>query len=221
MFANLSHVGFIGCHFRCTIWIEQCPDFLVQISGQRLKLLLPQAGFRFQALPFSRLRQAIAAAAEQFRRTTEDTAVVENLPQGRVGFVHSAVFQLAGTQVTLFHLVLGQKQLLAITGLFEQEQGCAGAQICLIEPLPALCCTQGQPVFNLFLFDRQALSQYFEHRLVAIAERVKAVTQAKCFTRVVQHAGIRQPAALQHFQQPIGHDVVQSHQFCVVGAATQ
>ncbi|MNI50317.1 hypothetical protein D3C73_1049710 [compost metagenome] len=113
----------------------------------------------------------------------------------------------------MFHLILGQEQLLAIACLLEQEQGRAGAQVCLIEPLAALCCSQGQPVFDLFLFDRQALSQHLEHRLIAIAERVEAITQAKGFTRVVQHAGIGQPAALQHFQQAIGHDVVQGNQF--------
>lgn len=84
MFANLFHVGLVGRHFSRTARFEQRSHFLVQIPGQCLKLFLSQAAFRFQTLPFSRLRQAIPAAAEQFRRATEKAAVIENLPECRV-----------------------------------------------------------------------------------------------------------------------------------------
>ncbi|MNY14873.1 hypothetical protein D3C86_1480620 [compost metagenome] len=65
------------------------------------------------------------------------------------------------------------------------------------------------------------LLQHVEHRLITIAEGVEAITQAQRFARIVQHAGIRQPATLEHFQQTIGHDAVQPDQLRIVGAAAQ
>ena len=108
MLANLFHVSLVGSHFGCSGRFDQRPYFLVQIPGQGLKLLLPQAAFRLQTLPFIRLRQAVSSAAEQFGRSTEEAAVIENLPQRCISLVHPAVFQFSSAQVTLFDFVLSQ-----------------------------------------------------------------------------------------------------------------
>ena len=52
--------------------------------------------------------QAIAAAAEQFGRATEEAAAGEDFLQGLVGFVHAAILESACAQVLLFDLILGQ-----------------------------------------------------------------------------------------------------------------
>ena len=141
--------------------------------------------------------------------------------QRGVGFLHAAVFQLAGTEVALFDFVLGQHQLLAKARLFQQQQGGAGAQVGLVEPLTALRGAEGQPVFDLGLLDRQVLAQYVEHRLIAFAERVEVIAQAHRLALVIQYAGIGQATGLQHFQQAIGRDVVQPGQLRVGAAAAQ
>ncbi|MNH47279.1 hypothetical protein D3C79_1104350 [compost metagenome] len=64
MFTDLFNVGFVGRHLGCALRLKQCSNFLVQIPSQCLKLFLAQAAFRFQALPFIRLRQTIPTATE-------------------------------------------------------------------------------------------------------------------------------------------------------------
>ena len=73
-----------------------------------------------------------------------------------------------------------------------------GAQVSLVEPGLALLGVQGQPILYLGLLYRQLLLQHIEHGLVAVAVRVKAVAQAQCLSRIVQHAGVSQPTAVEH-----------------------
>ena len=112
MFADLLQVGFIGSHLGGTAWFKQRSHLFVQVAGQYLKLLLPQAAFRFQALPFTRLGQSITARSEQFGRTAEEATVGENLLERGVGFVHAAILHFPSAEVALLDFVLGQHQLL-------------------------------------------------------------------------------------------------------------
>ncbi|MNN69095.1 hypothetical protein D3C81_1848530 [compost metagenome] len=109
----------------------------------------------------------------------------------------------------------------AQAGLFQQKQGGAGAQVGLQEPAAALFGVLGQPVLDLVLLDWQLFLQHIEHRLIAVAIRVETVAQAQGFARVVEHAGIGQPPALQYCKQTVGHDAVEVVQARVGGAAAQ
>ena len=121
----------------------------------------------------------------------------------------------------MLDLILRQQQLTSITRLLQQQQRGAGAQIRTLEPLAAFFGGKRQPFLNGGLFDRQLLLQHIKHRLIAIAERVETITQTQCFFRIIQHAGIGQPAALHHFQQAVGHDAVESNEPAVITAAAQ
>jgi hypothetical protein len=96
----------------------------------------------------------------------------------------------------------------------------AGAQVGLVEPLTALLGAEGQPVFDLGLLDRQLLAQHVEHRLVALAERVEAIAQAQRLALVISTLVSARPRP-EHFQQTVGHDVVQAGQLRVGAAAAQ
>ncbi|MCY1443450.1 hypothetical protein D9M71_598660 [compost metagenome] len=129
-------------------------------------------------LALLRLRQPVALGIEQLCRAAEEATVGEHLLEGRIGLVDAAIFQRCSIQVALLDLVLGQQQLPAQAGLFEQQQGSTGAQVGLGKPGAALLGIQGQPVFYLGLLDRQLLPQHLEHGLVAVAVGVEAVAQA-------------------------------------------
>ena len=79
VFTQLLDVGFVGGDFGRALRLQQGPGLFVQFSGQGQQSLLSTAAFRLQALPLIGLRQAIPASIEQFRRTTEEAAVEQDL----------------------------------------------------------------------------------------------------------------------------------------------
>src|SRR5690606_40249494 len=65
------------------------------------------------------------------------------------------------------------------------------------------------------------LAYDFEHRLIAVAVGVKSIAPAQGFLGIIQHAGVRQSATFQHFQQAVGQDAVQIAKPWIIGAAAQ
>ena len=123
----------------------------VEVVAELAQPELTFAAGRFQLLPLGGLRQAVAGA-QQLGRAAEEAAVGEDLAQGGVGFDEAPVLRVvAGTQVALLELFLGEQQLAAQGGLFEQQQRGAGAQVGAREPARALARRQVQPVFHRML----------------------------------------------------------------------
>ncbi|MCY1530502.1 hypothetical protein D9M68_656910 [compost metagenome] len=116
--AEGGQVGLVGFQLGQPRRLQQLAYFLVEVVAELAQLLLALAAFGFQALPFGALRQAVAAV-EEFRRTTEEAAVGEDLFQCAAGFVQARVTGGATGQVAALELVLGQQQLSAQGGLLQ------------------------------------------------------------------------------------------------------
>ncbi|MCY1180681.1 hypothetical protein D9M73_211420 [compost metagenome] len=83
--------------------------------------MLTLTALGLQALPFAGLRQTIAGAAEQFGRPAQITTLGENFLQYGIGLGRAAILGVTTAQVALLDLVLGEQELAAVTGLFEQQ----------------------------------------------------------------------------------------------------
>lgn len=82
-------------------------------------MLLALAAAGFQTLPFLLLRQPVTAF-EQFGRAAEKAAVGQDLLQRGAGLVQVRIARRAASEVALLEFVLGQQQLPAQRGLFQQ-----------------------------------------------------------------------------------------------------
>ncbi|MCY1284706.1 hypothetical protein D9M70_336210 [compost metagenome] len=220
--AEQLQVGFQRFQFLAAGGLQQFADFLFQVVAELAQACLAGVGLLFQAGGFAGLRQAVAAV-EQFRRAAEETAVVEDALQRAAGPGQFRVGRgvVAVAEVEALEFVLGDQQLAAQRGLFQQQQGGAGAQVGAGEPVAALLGRQGEPVLDLLLGNVHALADHFEHRLVAVAEGVEAVAEAQRFLRVVEHAGIGHAAVFQQFHHAVGGDAVEALQARVGHAAAQ
>ncbi len=107
--------------------------------------------FAFQAGPFAGLGQAVAVAVEQFGRAAEVAAAGEDFLQRAVSPIQ-AVVAAAAAEVAVLQLVLGQEQLAAQGGLFDQQQGGGGTQVGAVDPWLAFGRVELEPLLDTVLW---------------------------------------------------------------------
>ena len=147
--ADLRQVHFDRFEFLASLIAQQHPDFLVQLFGQLIQPQLALFAFAFQAGPFAGLGQAVAVAVEQFGRAAEVAAAGEDF-QRAVSLVQAGV-AAAAAEVAVLQLVLGQEQLAAQGGLFDQQQGGGGTQVGAVDPWLAFGSVELEPLLDTVL----------------------------------------------------------------------
>lgn len=148
---DLGQVHFDRFEFLAALIAQQHPDFLVQLFGQLIQAQLALFAFAFQAGPFAGLGQAVAVAVEQFGRAAEVAAAGEDFLQRAVSLVQAGV-AAAAAEVAVLQLVLGQEQLAAQGGLFDQQQGGGGTQVGAVDPWLALGSVELEPLLDTVLW---------------------------------------------------------------------